>query len=316
MGFTIAISVANTVNPVSAVKFNATISRYPLHHASIQSRMEKTDSPFCPLVGSAGAYYSLYRLRLPTDADFLQIAKRREVISIFHCSLQTILSVACLRHHANSLRPLQASDGDGRVPSDSECPIITTRSAFANTITAIETGYLLQDSVVLLHAHYRRRHSRSHTNLQQLKGWNVLHLGLHHSILGALLLILQLYIARGREKGILVIVALHLLNASSIPGTARWFLRNFQPHRKRLIEAMTMIYLASFAVCRVYLIYWILEVFAKQQAIPTWTAMMRLRGSCMIGTGTIAAVNTAWLAMGVRNLVRQSNALRRKDKAC
>ena len=255
------------------------------------------------LLGSLTAYPSLYISIIPPNPPFVAMATTREAISIFHCTLQTILSVICLEHNSSSLSSTTTSHGNYLTIRDSQTPIIATKSTFANSITAIETGYLLQDSIVLLHA-YHQRSKLGHAGLgesQQLKGWNMLHLGLHHAILGSLLLILQYYIIRGRERGILIIVALHLMNVSSVPGTVRWFLRNFHTHRKRLIHSTTVVYLAAFATFRVYLIYWILDVFGKQQGVSAWTAMRGLRTPCMIGTGTIAVVNSAWLVYGVRN---------------
>lgn len=263
--------------------------------------MDRNLSTGWTLGGSITIYSLVYLLNLPSNPSFIQVAKTREAISIIHCSFQTILSVACLRHHADSLAPTTSYDDLRSIPTDSHTPIIATKSAFGNTITAIETGYLLQDSFVLFHAYYTRSHQHNTKAIRQLKGWNLVHLSLHHGILAALLLVLQHYIARSRERGILVIVALHLMNASSIPGTGRWFLRNFYPRRRSLILASTVMYLTAFAVSRVYLIYWILDIFGKQQGISAWSAIAELRAPCRVGTGLIAAVNAAWLASGIRN---------------
>ncbi|KAK5168438.1 uncharacterized protein LTR77_007008 [Saxophila tyrrhenica] len=222
------------------------------------------------LLGSLIFYPAVYFAILPARPSSLHIARARESISIFHCGLQTVLAAICLRSNAKGLES-PASHGNVQVPRG-DVPIITTNSAFGNCITALETGYLLQDSAVLLHAYWRRNGTQ----------------GKQH------------YIAQGREKGILVIVALHLMNASSVPGTLRWFLLNFKPHRRRLINGMTVLYLASFAVFRVGLIFWIIKVFATQQRVSFLVGVSRLKLPCKAGTGLITMVNVWWLLSGLQ----------------
>ena len=272
--------------------------------------MEDPTSAQRAFLGSLFIYPIIHLASLPTEASFPRITQSREAISIFHCTLQTVLSVACLRRHSNALSTSN-NEGPNLSSIRPSSPIITTQSTFGACITAIETGYLLQDSIILLHA-YRQRNRAASSSLQ-LKGWNFLHLGLHHAILGGLLLLLQYYIAKGWAKGILVIVALHLMNASSIFGTLRWFLINFSPKSRQLILLLTVMYLATFAVCRVYLVVWIIQVYGRQRGLPVWTAIIGLPPPCKMGTTTIFAVNSIWLLMGIKNLTFRVMSQRKID---
>jgi hypothetical protein len=98
--------------------------------------------------------------------------------------------------------------------NDAQLEIITARSEFGNCITALETGYLIQDVVVLILIAYRRSlHSGGERKtLAKEINWKIL--GWHHIGLVGALGILQRYIAHGRERGILIILMLMLMNAS------------------------------------------------------------------------------------------------------
>ena len=259
--------------------------------------MEGPKSAQWAFLSSLLTYPALHLTFLPTALSFPRIVQSREAISLLHCTLQTLLSVACLRQHRDAFDSPNAEEGN-RSPSSP--PIITTRSSFASCITAIEAGYLLQDSLLLVQAYLERK--RTTPRSAQLKSWSILHLGLHHAGFGTLLLLLQFYIAKGREKGILVIVALHLMNVPSIFGTLRWFLINFRANRQQLIFLTTAMYLTTFAVFRVYLIVWIVRAYARQLELSTWAAVMGLPSPCKIGTSIIMVVNSIWLVYNIKKL--------------
>jgi TLC domain len=203
--------------------------------------------------------------------------------------------------HAFTTTPSASKEPDGHA-RETDIPIITTQSRFANNIIGYETGYLLQDSLVLLYAYRNARNSRS----SRSKAVNYLHLSMHHALMGSAILYLQRRIAAGRTPGVLVVVAMHLMNASSVPGTIRWFLIQRSPGRKSLIANMTILYLASFAIVRIGLFYFIIYVFGMQQGISTWRAVGKMRIPCRIGIGTILLVNTAWLTQGIRSAIRRN----------
>jgi hypothetical protein len=86
----------------------------------------------------------------------------------------------------------------------------------------------------------RLHHQARSAGLKSLKRLNIRHLAWHHSLLVCALSVLQCYIARGKERGILVIIIImFLMNASSPVGTIRWFLVNFRPGYRRAIMAAT-----------------------------------------------------------------------------
>jgi hypothetical protein len=79
-------------------------------------------------------------------------------------------------------------------------------------------------------------------------------------------------------------------------GNLRWYLVKFRPARRRIIAAVNAIYIATFAVCRVYLIYYILALYGAymgESALQTFKK--RLRRPCRIGTSALAVANTVWL---------------------
>ena len=326
-----------------------------------------------------------------TGVSPVNIAKAREAISFLHCTGMTLGCLWCLYNNREAVYPTDvahslrnsaslASSSPSSVspPSsqsqtrhvsvrrdDSTLPIIAVRPTSAHILTAIETAYLLQDSVVL--AYYALRLSRtssctssssssksittpaSTTTLPSqtptIKGLNLTHLSLHHTVLSTAFLTLQSYIHSRRDRGILVIVLLMLMNASSPFGTVRWWVVNFYHpsartgkgtqglgrSRKRAIALATLAYLCVFGVCRVGVIWWVLRVFGRQrdgyrgssggedcygggkmgkglaerQSPGAWEVYRSLRWQCQAGTGLIGVVNTWWLVSGWVRFVKR-----------
>ena len=138
--------------------------------------------------------------------------------------------------------------GRGGYPDDSHNPFITARSEFANAITAIEAGYLIQDAVVLV------VEANLHNGVD-IKGKGLdKTLMTHHIGISSALLLLHYYIARGRELGIYVIVMFLLMNSSTPILNLRWYLRTFSPQRKAAILIADGVFVASFFAARVWLI--------------------------------------------------------------
>jgi hypothetical protein len=252
------------------------------------------------LAATSTIYPLILYTSLPTHPSPVRLAQSREAISIVHCTLMTALSLACLRQSSiSSLLTRLPSNSD--IP-DRDLPIITQRSEFGNAITALETAYLLQDSVVLF---YASRVARRAGQGSTAKGLNITHLAWHHAGLSAALGLLQVYIARGREKGVLIVVMMMLMNASSPFGTLRWFLVNFRPDARWGIIFTTLAYLVTFGVCRVYLVYYILASFGAQKGRSALEAFVRLKWHCQLGTGAMGIVNSAWFVIGVSKFTRR-----------
>ncbi|KAJ9496210.1 hypothetical protein H2202_008168 [Exophiala xenobiotica] len=228
-------------------------------------------SSYIPLtfVASTVFYSCLYALTGPlfsssrnskVASPALRLAARREAAQSGHCVLTTILVIICLRQELLEIYPLGvevARHGGGpRRLKDSQLPIITHTSAFANALTTLELAWLLADTCILLYTQSACRptatsvsssslassSSRSYPPTQRRKSspsqsttsttktpLNYPHLYIHHAILISLLLWLQytLLFNPHRGVGILIIVSFLLMNASSPLGSLRWFLLNF-----------------------------------------------------------------------------------------
>lgn len=195
------------------------------------------------LATSLIAYPLLFFLVTPRSATPSRFAKSREAISALHCTLVTLASIYVLQRQysawgAYSLSPslteneksaaapdarpgawaggAGAGTRTGSLGNGADSALITTRSAFGNSITALETGYMVQDAVILvLGARLRTRYpDGGGKSLAKEINWRVL--GWHHAGLSSVLVVLQWYIAHGRERGILVILMLMLMNASYV----------------------------------------------------------------------------------------------------
>ncbi|KAJ8098890.1 hypothetical protein POJ06DRAFT_258262 [Lipomyces tetrasporus] len=280
-------------------------------------------TPQAVLAISLALYPLLFYVITPRNATPSLVAKSHEAISAVHSTLVTLLSLFELRRNYDDWAPSRpfsspaVHDDDirsGDATNGKGLKIITTRSNLGNCITAIETAYLVQDAVILiLGARLRNRHAGEKDRaLVKEINWRAL-VG-HHIGLGTALGILQRYIALGREKGILVILMLMLMNASTPIGTTHWYLVNFQPLRRRAILLANFLYLTVYAVFRVYLVYWILDVFGSWTGHSAIEAFRRLPLPCRMGTGTIGAANSIWLIMGVRKFMRRYTSRARASK--
>lgn len=176
--------------------------------------------------GSLLFYPLLFRAITPRTPSVSRFSKSREAISAFHCTLVTVVSLYELRRQRHVWMPQRlpappqhqsgskigvGSDEAMKAPNGASMPIITARSSIGNCLAALECAYLVQDTVVLLLGAQLR--SRQHgTSLVKEINWRLV--GWHHCGLAAAFGVLQWYIARGKEKGMLVILMLMLMNAS------------------------------------------------------------------------------------------------------
>ncbi|MCJ1310471.1 hypothetical protein MMC25_004135 [Agyrium rufum] len=250
---------------------------------------------------SPPAYLFIFRLALPTSPSAIRLVQTREALSAVHCTLIASLSAYLLYERRADwlVSPLERPKAQDL---DKNLKIVTARSEFANALTALETGYLIQDAgVLLLIARLRAREGK--TTLAKKLDWRIL--GWHHGGLIGALGLLQWYIARGREKAILVVVMLMLMNASTPLGISHWFLSTFRPSKRRSIATTLAAYLTAYAICRVYLLYWILGIFGAHTNNTAIETFRQLRWQCQLGTATIIGTNTSWLVRGLRKFARQ-----------
>ncbi len=258
------------------------------------------------LFSSTLGYPILLRLFSGSSPSPCRFSKSIKAISTLHSTLLTILALSALRHlqlqPSNTPPELSSASkahiaGTGGYPDDSHNPFITARSEFANTITAIEAGYLVQDAIVLL------LEARLHGGAKRLDKT----LMTHHIGIGSALLILHYYIARGREAGIYVIVMFLLMNSSTPILNMRWYLRNFKPQMKILLLVADVAFVVSFFMARIWLISKILAVYGTYHGWTAWeTFRYGLRTPCKIGTGSLWAANVGWWSVLVINTISRT----------
>lgn len=255
--------------------------------------------PIWSTAGSTAGYSIIWLLILRSSKSMSTLTNAREALSLCHCSVVTALTAICMWHNRDIF--IAAPTAGKVVGLETDVAIITAKTFFGNQITGFETGYLIADSLALLYT--LRLKSRS----PALRGKNVnyLHLLIHHIGICAALLFLQYRLVTSRVKGMLLIAAMHLMNASSIPGTVRWFLINHTPHRRNLILAVTAAYLTSFAVFRISLFPYMIWLFGRQMDKSFWQALGMLYLPCKLGVGAFLSVNAAWLFNGIRNFVKR-----------
>lgn len=256
----------------------------------------------CALLGSLIAYPVLLRVFTGSSPSPQRFSKAVKAISTIHSSLLTVLALYALRQKPwrSSLPSKNLSGtskeniaGSGGYPDDSRNPFITARSEFANSITAIEAGYLIQDiAVLLIEAHLQDGGSNTPDKT----------LITHHFGIGSALLLLHYYIARGREVGIYVIVMFLLMNSSTPILNLRWYLRTFAPQRRAAVLVADGAFVISFFTARVWLVWKILAVYGAHHGWSAFEAYRRgLRTPCKLGTGALWTANMGWWTILVMN---------------
>ena len=261
------------------------------------------------LLGSLVIYPVLIRALSGSSPSPQRFSNAVKAISTFHSTLLTVLALYALRQKPwhSSLTPKELSNiskeniaGSGGYPDDSRNPFIIARSEFANSITAIEAGYLVQDTVVLLIE--ARLHGRGRWRLDKT-------LLTHHIGIGSALLLLHYYIARGREAGIYVIVMFLLMNSSTPILNLRWYLRTFAPQRRAAILLADCAFVLGFFTARVWLVWKILAVYGAHHGWNAFEAYKTgLRVPCKLGTGALWTANMGWWTILVMNTIGRARA--------
>lgn len=178
--------------------------------------------------------------------------------------------------------------------NDQQNPLIFGKSQLGNFITSWETSYLLFDTFAKLDSTLPL-----HRRLLDLARQRPLTL-FHHLALLSALGVLQVYIARDRERGVWIIVALMLMNASTPILHWRW--RQKKQNGKTTLAADALL-IVVFAACRMGLPRWVLRQYGKFHGIGPWEALDAQRSVCKIGTGVLVGVNAIWWLILVRNVV-------------
>lgn len=292
-------------------------SRTVLHETPFHQRTSSPPSPnavhpmglpsqLC-LPISLSAYSLLLCLFAGPAPTLHRLAKSIKGTSTLHSTLITLLALHVLRqpqwYSSHPPTPLSGVSKANKArrgvyPDDTHNPTIGGRSEYANAITAIEAGYLVQDTFALIY-------------LSRLQGGGARKLDktliTHHITIGTALLILHYYISQGREAGIYIIVQFLLMNASTPILNLRWYLRNFVRHRRKSILAADAAFVVAFFLARVWLGWKILSDYGRWHGWSAWEAYWEgLRVPCKLGTGALMGANAAWWGMLVVNTIRRT----------
>ena len=265
------------------------------------------------LLTSLTAYPLLLRLFSGSNPTPQRLSKSIKATSTIHSLLITLLALHFLsqpqwRSHVSPPPPLSATlkrnlashNGGGGYPDDTPNPTISGRSEYGNAITAIEAGYLVQDTFALL---YFARLQGNKNNGRWLRSLDKT-LVTHHITIGTALLILQYYIARNREAGIYIIVQFLLMNSSTPVLNLRWYLRNFAKTKRKAILFADAAFVVAFFMARVWLVWKILADYGAFHGWGAWEAYRYgLRVPCKLGTGALLGANVGWWIVLVMNVV-------------
>lgn len=262
------------------------------------------------LLTSLTAYPLLLRLFSGPNPTPQRLSKSIKATSTIHSLLITLLALHLLsqpqwRSHASPPQPLSISskqnlaghDG-GSYPDDTLNPIISGRSEYGNAITAIEAGYLVQDTFALLYlARVQGNNKGAWRNLDKT-------LVTHHITIGTALLILQYYIACNREAGIYIIVQFLLMNSSTPVLNLRWYLRHFAKQKRKAILLADAAFVVAFFMARLWLVWKILADYGAFHGWSAWEAYSYgLRVPCKLGTGALLGANVGWWTVLVTNVM-------------
>ncbi|KAL8764542.1 MAG: hypothetical protein Q9209_007973 [Squamulea sp. 1 TL-2023] len=284
------------------------------------------------LFTSCSAYTLIHRYATGPNPSLHRLTTVLKATSTLHSSITTLLAISFLRRcqaswaetdfpsaRGSSRKPSTSSDeidhagatSNRRIYPDDSCnPPIQTRSSLGNIITAIECGYLLQDTVNLLRAAQLRRglaRSRPKPNLRSFLHYVDKPLLIHHIGIALALLRLQYYISQNRERGIYIIVQFLLMNSSTPVLNLRWWLRTYHPDWKLICLGSDIAFIAVFYITRVWLIGWIIKEYGKSHGYNSaWeTYVGALRLPCKVGTGALWAGNTTWWALLVVSVIKR-----------
>lgn len=172
----------------------------------------------------------------------------------------------------------------------------------ANFITAWEAGYLIYDTGALFLESYVRDKSRGYRSalIRLFRGSPIF--VAHHVLLISSLLWLQTYIAKGKEKGLKVIMAFFLMNASNPLLHLRWWKKKLTGKRDMEVDAALA---AVFAITRFGSVYWVMQTYGQYHGFGAWEAFRRQRIECQAGTGLLTGLNALWWVALLAQMARR-----------
>lgn len=260
-------------------------------------------NPYVTVAASSAAYSILLRSLIGNEQSSTRIRLCIKAISTLHSAATALIVLYALKpsRWTNEVALSTNSKAGHRNLDESENPVIRGRSSLANALTAWETGYLLYDTGALVYETKQKRQLNNHTAaLASLASSSPVLLA-HHMLLAAALGYLQTYIAAGRERGVWVIVAFLLMNASNPVLHIRYWIRQRRGRPSLIADIILML---TFAAFRFGTVGWVLKRYGDYHGLGPWQAFLRLRRSCQIGTAALVGVNGVWWLTLVRSIVR------------
>ncbi|KAL8645714.1 MAG: hypothetical protein Q9226_007174 [Calogaya cf. arnoldii] len=282
-------------------------------------------SNFTAILASFTVYGLIHRHAAGPNPSVAWYGAVTKATSTLHSTLTTILAI-CFLHRCRIQWSEMGSGGmadpmakpgttaagihSGAYPDDSTNPALQTRSSFGNAITALECGYLLQDTISLLReAHLRHRlvHPSSRATLRSIVRFADRTLLFHHVSIATALLVLHHYIHQDRDRGIYIIVQFLLMNSSTPILNLRWWLRTYHPQYKMLCLGSDVTFVAAFYMARIWLVGWIMRGYGSAHGYDSaWKVYLTaMRLPCRLGTGALWMANTAWWALLVASVVKR-----------
>ena len=282
-------------------------------------------STFGPILVSFTVYGLIHRYAAGPSPSPARLGAVTKATSTLHSTVTTILAVYFLRQcrvrwaDMDAVRALDSrlnfgtmaggSQG-GRYPDDSANPVLQTRSTLGNAITAIECGYLLQDTISLLREAYLRHRLAqpdSQRNIRSVLKYADNTLLFHHISIALALLVLHSYIHQDRDRGIYIIVQFLLMNSSTPILNLRWWLRTYHLERKMLCLSSDIAFIMAFYMARVWLVGWIIRGYGKPHGYNSaWKVYLEgMRLPCQLGTGALWLANMSWWALLVISVVKR-----------
>ncbi|KAL8665553.1 MAG: hypothetical protein Q9168_007675 [Polycauliona sp. 1 TL-2023] len=279
-------------------------------------------SNFTAILVSFAGYGLIHRHLTGSNPSPARLGAVTKAISTLHSTITTILAISFLRRcrmqwsetGAMNLEGPKANSAAGPLPGgypdDSNNPLLQTRSTLGNAITALECGYLLQDTISLLHEaylHHRLRQPNSKATLRSILKYADNTLLFHHISIASALLVLHLYIQQNRDRGIYIIVQFLLMNSSTPILNLRWWLRTYRPQYKMLCLASDVAFVGAFYMARVWLVGWIIRGYGQSHGYNSaWKIYMEgMRLPCQLGTGALWIANTSWWALLVMSVIKR-----------
>lgn len=266
--------------------------------------------PYSNVVASIVTYSTAVCFMVRRDCSYSSIRTRVKAISACHSLIATFLTVVALSQrwdvapHSHSVDSITIAERtvSARTLDDSQNPLISGKNSLANFVTAWEAGYLIYDTGALFLESLFKGGSRSRRSaLANLLRDSPIFV-MHHLLLASALIWLQTYVSAKREKGVKVIMAFFLMNASNPVLHWRWY-------RKKVTgssDTRNDVALAAvFAVTRFGSVYWIVKKYAQYHNLGTWQSLRMQRNICQTGTGLLTGLNAVWWLGLIAQMARQ-----------